>query len=177
MMRMNGGLLSAARGALWQLSTRRGIATTPPRRGIEELWKGGYLDPSIGAKEKEKNAIAGDAWPACLLRLKSFEDLHALWYLCLKEKNLLLGERWAARQHKADMKNPERLQKKKREALETQRFHLEEKILQMTHKLNRLQQHQQRPENSLMKEAWRKTLEKYTRDHEDLLIQLHPLRK
>ncbi|PFH37715.1 putative 39S ribosomal protein L47 [Besnoitia besnoiti] len=184
---------------------RRGAAPTSllPRRGIDELWKGGYLDPAIGAKQKEANAVSGDAWPACLLRLKSFEDLHKLWYICLKEKNLLMGERWAARQHKQDMKEPERLQKvrrtmrrilivltkreiqqqclrardilakqQKREALETRRFQLEEKMLQLEHRIRRME-----PAQSLMKEAWQATLDRYRADHEDILIQLHPLRK
>ncbi|OEH79024.1 GRB10-interacting GYF protein 2 [Cyclospora cayetanensis] len=87
--------------------------TGPPMRGIEELWKGGYLDPSLPASVKNSLAVAGDAWPARLLRQKSFDDLHKLWFVLLKEKNLLLGERWAAWQAKTQMKHPERLKKVK----------------------------------------------------------------
>ncbi|EEB06019.1 ribosomal protein subunit L4 [Schizosaccharomyces japonicus yFS275] len=37
----------------------------------------------------EEEAKFGRAWTAEELRIKSFDDLHGLWYNCLREKNLL----------------------------------------------------------------------------------------
>ena len=57
---------------------------------------------------------AGRAWEAAELRLKSQADLHALWFLCLKERNMLLSERLYFRQVGQAAPEPERLWKVKK---------------------------------------------------------------
>lgn len=170
--------------------------------GLDQFWKGGLIDPDATALEKSNNCQTGDPWPACLLRLKSFDDLHKLWYVCLKEKNFLMAERHACRQATVRWKHHGRMKKVKlsmkriltvlsrreihqqvlrskeilrnqeeREKLETQRFHLEESIKKLEHKIKRMGN-----KDSLMKQAWRETCEKYKADHADVETALGPLR-
>eukprot|EP00933_Yihiella_yeosuensis_P015932 TRINITY_DN13762_c0_g1_i2.p1 TRINITY_DN13762_c0_g1~~TRINITY_DN13762_c0_g1_i2.p1 ORF type:complete len:234 (-),score=38.83 TRINITY_DN13762_c0_g1_i2:190-891(-) len=181
----------------------RSVASRLPRRGIEEFWRGGDRDPAIKAGEKMANARSGDPWPAVLLRLKSFEDMHKLWYVMLKEKNFLLAEQHEARQRRVQWKHHGRLKKVKlgmkriltvitrreihqqalkakeilkqqdtREELETQRFHLEESMKVLQHKIRRGE-----PRDSVAMSAWKSTLQKYEADHARLQAELVPLRR
>lgn len=95
------------------LCTVRGFHASRSCWGVEEFWKGSLTDPEVTGGEKTTLAESGHAWPACLLRLKNFEDLHKLWYVCLKEKNYLMSERHASRQFQVQWRKHGRLKKVK----------------------------------------------------------------
>ncbi|MBZ3889060.1 39S ribosomal protein L47, mitochondrial [Sciurus carolinensis] len=53
----------------------------------------------------------GAAWTCQQLRNKSNEDLHKLWYVLLKERNMLLTLEQEAKRQRLPMPSPERLEK------------------------------------------------------------------
>ena len=57
------------------------LHTTLSRRGLEEF----FDDPKNWGEEKVKS---GASWTCQQLRNKSNEDLHKLWYVLLKERNM-----------------------------------------------------------------------------------------
>ena len=63
-------------------------------------------------------STVGRAWKSSELRLKSFDDLHKLWYVLLKEKNALLTEFYDCQARNVSMPHPERLDKVKRKQKE-----------------------------------------------------------
>lgn len=91
--------------------------SSAPRRGIEEFFpvqqalgegakpdNASKMPSSVGAKAI---AVGGD-WKAWMLREKSTDDLHKLWFVLLKERNALLTERQQCRAKNIAMPNPSR---------------------------------------------------------------------
>ncbi|XP_054437800.1 39S ribosomal protein L47, mitochondrial-like [Pteronotus mesoamericanus] len=80
------------------------LHTTLSRKGLEEF----FDDPKNWGEEKVKS---GAAWTCQQLRNKSNEDLRKLWYVLLKERNMLLTLQEEAKQQILPMPSPERLEK------------------------------------------------------------------
>ncbi|MBA0835484.1 hypothetical protein Goarm_007762 [Gossypium armourianum] len=55
--------------------------------------------------------MSGRSWKASELRVKSWDDLHKLWYVLLKEKNMLMTQRQMLHAQNLRFPNPERIPK------------------------------------------------------------------
>uniref|UniRef100_A0A674AUK8 Large ribosomal subunit protein uL29m n=1 Tax=Salmo trutta TaxID=8032 RepID=A0A674AUK8_SALTR len=82
----------------------RPLHTTISRRGLEEFF-------DIPENWGEATVKSGAPWTAKQLRTKSNEDLHKLWYVLLKEKNMLLTIEQESKRQRIQMPSPERLKK------------------------------------------------------------------
>ncbi|TYJ98574.1 39S ribosomal protein L47 [Cucumis melo var. makuwa] len=62
--------------------------------------------------EGEKSPfVRSRSWKASELRLKSWDDLNKLWYVLLKEKNMLMTQRQMLNAQNLRFPNPERISK------------------------------------------------------------------
>ncbi|KAJ7600711.1 mitochondrial 39-S ribosomal protein L47 (MRP-L47)-domain-containing protein [Mycena floridula] len=96
--------------------TRPGRVPTREDHGLYAFFRK-KLDPALVGEEKyetlpQDNHKGNDnprrAWQTRELRLKSFQDLHTLWYVLLRERNLLATQRIeAGRASVADALSPE----------------------------------------------------------------------
>ncbi|CAN9500381.1 unnamed protein product [Ophioblennius macclurei] len=82
----------------------RALHTTINRRGLDEF----FDSPENWGQSTVKS---GAPWTAKQIRTKSNEDLHKLWYVLLKEKNMLLTLEQEAKRQRVQMPSPERLRK------------------------------------------------------------------
>ncbi|GAA6010638.1 hypothetical protein JCM11491_003005 [Sporobolomyces phaffii] len=66
------------------------------------LWKFFHNKESLEVPDKRKD-YSSRSWTSFELRRKSFEELHALWYVLLRERNVLLTQREEARRLRLDL--------------------------------------------------------------------------
>ncbi|XP_061094623.1 39S ribosomal protein L47, mitochondrial [Conger conger] len=85
----------------------RSLHTSHCKMGLEEFF-------DIPENWGEETVKSGAPWTAKLLRTKSNEDLHKLWYVLLKEKNMLLSIEQESKRQRRSMPSPERLKKVER---------------------------------------------------------------
>ncbi|KAJ3029718.1 UNVERIFIED_CONTAM: 39S ribosomal protein L47, mitochondrial [Siphonaria sp. JEL0065] len=69
-----------------------------------------FFDSEKGWAWTDADAKTGRAWSAAELRTKSFDDLHKLWWICIKDQNRLLSQKDEARRFKVIFPNTQRLQ-------------------------------------------------------------------
>ncbi|XP_026869400.2 39S ribosomal protein L47, mitochondrial [Electrophorus electricus] len=82
----------------------RFLHTSSSRWGLEEFFD---LPENWG----EATVKSGAPWTSKHLRSKSNEDLHKLWYVLLKEKNMLLTIQQESKRQCVQMPSPERIKK------------------------------------------------------------------
>eukprot|EP00850_Spirogloea_muscicola_P022401 SM000291S10879 [mRNA] locus=s291:21398:22494:- [translate_table: standard] len=77
---------------------------------------GGGLEDFFEAERRPDGEppVVGRAWAAAELRRKSYDDLHRLWYVLLKEKNMLYTQRQMLRTDGLRMPRPDRIPKVKK---------------------------------------------------------------
>lgn len=84
-----------------QIGVRR-LSTTQASRGLEEFFPAGPAN---------EHAEAGRAWKARDLRIKSNVELHQLWYVLLKERNMLLTVKQDSYRAQERFPAPDRIRK------------------------------------------------------------------
>ncbi|KAF8116246.1 hypothetical protein N665_0020s0098 [Sinapis alba] len=102
--------LAVAASARSESTTAAAAASTvkTAKNPLEEFFE---FDRS---QDEDKPVVYGRGWKASELRLKSWDDLQKLWYVLLKEKNMLMTQRQMLQAQNMMFPNPERIPKVRR---------------------------------------------------------------
>ncbi|CAL9758371.1 unnamed protein product [Musa acuminata subsp. burmannicoides] len=106
--RVLGRVLCAASKSESFATSAAAAAADSARRAHNPLEEFFEVDRST---DEEKPVVYGRGWKASELRLKSWDDLQKLWYVLLKEKNLLMTQRQMLHAQNLRFPNPERIPK------------------------------------------------------------------
>ncbi|GAB2289529.1 hypothetical protein Dimus_023839 [Dionaea muscipula] len=98
-------LFAAARSETSAASAAAFSSTSTTYNPLEQFFEAGR------SPEDDKPVVYGRSWKASELRLKSWDDLQKLWYVLLKEKNMLMTQRQMLRSQNLNFPNPERVSK------------------------------------------------------------------
>lgn len=90
--------------------SHRSSLSSPPRRSFHSSRSLSGLEEFFVNQMPDR---VGRSWRCSDLRVKSFEDLHRLWFVLLKERNMLATYQEQCRSLKEKMVHPERFQKVK----------------------------------------------------------------
>ncbi|XP_052183489.1 uncharacterized protein LOC127795692 isoform X1 [Diospyros lotus] len=106
--RVFGRTLLAAAKSETSAAAAATAASSTARTGYNPLEEFFEADRS---PDDDKPVVYGRSWKASELRLKSWDDLHKLWYVLLKEKNMLMTQRQMLYAQNLKFSNPERIPK------------------------------------------------------------------
>lgn len=98
-------LFAAARTETSASAASSSSAIRAVRNPLEEFFE------ADRSGEDDKPVVYGRGWKASELRLKSWDDLHKLWYVLLKERNMLMTQRQMLHAQNLRFPNPERISK------------------------------------------------------------------
>ncbi|KAG6587484.1 39S ribosomal protein L47, mitochondrial, partial [Cucurbita argyrosperma subsp. sororia] len=97
--------LAAARSETSAATAAAGSTARTGYNPLEEFFEA-HRSP-----DDDKPVVYGRSWKASELRLKSWDDLNKLWYVLLKEKNMLMTQRQMLNAQNLRFPNPERIPK------------------------------------------------------------------
>ncbi|CAN6179615.1 unnamed protein product, partial [Urochloa humidicola] len=104
--------LSRALGRRLFSSAAAAASTSAVRKAQNPLEE--FFEVERSTEEDKPPPHYGRSWKACELRLKSWDDLQKLWYVLLKEKNMLMTQRQMLHAENLRFPNPERISKVKK---------------------------------------------------------------
>ncbi|KAJ3107954.1 54S ribosomal protein L4 mitochondrial [Phlyctochytrium bullatum] len=95
----------------WNATSVADAQEAPESQAVQGTGRGllDFFDTEKGWIWRPEEKPTGRAWTCAELRGKSFQDLHSLWWICIKEVNLLESQKVEARRFKRDFPHDTRL--------------------------------------------------------------------